>query len=133
MGRKRSNIVKGDFAPAEYDGMLDCITLGVKEIAVEQAGFNPPYAWVLASRVWPRDPGAQMEKLERMERAMLKHLAIYDARKDEKFCINCGEWRKHNRYSPDKRNHDGLHSWCKFCRAEHARGIYLNKRESQAA
>lgn len=130
MGRKRSNIIKGEFGEQLnfFDHMLDCVTLGVKEIAVEQAGSWPPYAMVMSSRVWPRDPGAQMERLKRMERAMLKHLSIYDDHPNEKYCINCGDWRNKNRFTPDKRNRDGLHSWCNFCRADQARGLYLLKR-----
>lgn len=127
MGRKRK-IIKGNFDQQLdfFDHMLDCVTLGVKEIAVEQAGQHPPYVMVMSSRVWPRDPRTQMERLERMERAMLKSFAIYDDHPGMKYCINCTEWMKLNRFSPDARHRDGLQSWCKFCRAEHARGVYLS-------
>lgn len=135
MGRKRkatpSNIIQLDF----FDHMLDCVTLGTKEITVEQAGSWPPYAMVVSSRVWPRDPRTQMERLERMERAMRKSFEVSNAQPGMKYCINCGEWRLLSRFSPDHRNNDGLHSWCKYCRAEHARGVYIVRkgRELQAA
>ena len=44
--------------------------------------------------------------------------------KDHKFCINCGDWVKRDKFSEDKRNKDGLRSWCKACRNEQERKHY---------
>ena len=131
MGRKRKqpdNIIQLDF----FDSMLDCVTLGTKEIAVEQAGSWPPYAMVVSSRVWPRDPRAHEETVKHMERLALLQLSIYDNHPDEKYCLQCGEWRKKTRYTADERNRDGLHSWCNFCRAEHARKMYWYAKQGVA-
>jgi len=51
----------------------------------------------------------------------------------KKWCSHCTEWVKLEGYSPNKGNRDGLQSWCKGCRAEHARYIYWQQRNTAPA
>lgn len=50
----------------------------------------------------------------------------------KKYCSHCTEWVKFEGYSPNKGNRDGLQSWCKMCRAEHARYIYWQEKHTAA-
>lgn len=128
MGRKRSNIIKGDFGYEQldfFDHMLDCVTLGTKPIYVEQAGQHPPFAEVIASRVWNRDPRIHDE-----QHALIKalHIAarptIQPARPGEKWCCKCGEWRGINYFTAKADSFDKLHPYCNQCRAEAERRRY---------
>ena len=134
MGRKRNNVVKGDFERWDTDGaMLDCVTLGTKEIVVDQEnGEAPPYAWVKSSRVINRDPAQQDE-----EAAMLRALNwaarphIHDVPRGKKYCSCCTEWVDRLEFGEDNRYRDGLRSHCRSCEARHARRHYWLMKEAR--
>lgn len=46
-----------------------------------------------------------------------------------KYCVNCGDFVMKEKFSPDKRSRDGLHTWCKACRNEQARRFYWHNKE----
>lgn len=50
--------------------------------------------------------------------------------KGTKWCSHCGDWVKVEGFSPHKGNRDGLQSWCKSCRAEHARYLYWQEKDT---
>ncbi len=52
--------------------------------------------------------------------------------KGKKWCSHCNEWVKFEGFSPNKGNRDGLQSWCKMCRADHARYIYWQQKNTAA-
>lgn len=49
-----------------------------------------------------------------------------------KFCSKCKQEKKRAEFSPDERNIDGLHSYCKDCRAKHTADTRANERMAVA-
>jgi hypothetical protein len=135
-GYKRT-IIEGDFTRKRTNGdaMLDCVTLKTKMVAVEQAGFKPPYAWVTTSRVINRNPALQDAEAA-MVRAInaAKRTIIYPNQPGYRYCSGCAEWVAVENFSPKATMHDKLHSHCKPCRARHAKRMYwLQKEEFKKA
>lgn len=106
------------------------ITLGVQTIYVPQYdGNDPPGEWVQASRLHPRDYPQQPTG------DMLWHMLgeIKPVRPGEKFCVSCGDWRGVEKFSPKADSADGLHPYCKGCRADQARVWRMTAKVKEAA
>lgn len=50
------------------------------------------------------------------------------AESQNKWCARCHVWRPRTQFSPDKRNRDKLHSYCKFCRSQYRTAKALEQR-----
>jgi hypothetical protein len=96
--------------------------------------FDPfPFAVVQASRLSPRDPVA-MDRQRPMKNIVdwfMPAVPTYTVNvngqsivKARKWCSECDQWQKQEAFSVDKRNRDGLHTYCKSCRADKARVQY---------
>jgi hypothetical protein len=136
MGRKRSNVIQGEFGHQLdfFDHMLDCVTLGTKPIYVEQAGSWPPYAEVISSRVINRDPRLQDEEARFLRAlAAVRKPLIYEPPKGKKWCSHCGEWVDRLDFAENASLHDGLQKWCKSCANRYRRRMYYLTKESQKA
>jgi hypothetical protein len=48
-----------------------------------------------------------------------------------KRCTQCGEVKSREQFSPNKTGKDGLHTWCKFCKAASARHWHSTHREQR--
>lgn len=83
---------------------------------------------VSGSQLRGRDPSAaqQHEQLELL--ALIRQQA--EREQKEKMCGKCCQWKNRVAFSPDKRNADGLHSYCKHCRNKDAR---VNYKKTNAA
>lgn len=96
---------------------------GVKPTAVgSEDRHNPQISIVqtqLGSNRQPYNPDAHENRLWHEWEPEIKLVPS-----GKKYCIHCGEWVKFEGFSPNVGNHDKLQSWCKVCRAEHARKIY---------
>lgn len=131
MGRKRSNIIMD--RPLVDDYGLDRITSKVGTIAVYQGFIDgvDEFAYVQKSRFAGRQP-KEIDIFAHTIRSAKQSL-IFDTPEGCAWCSHCGEWRLKDRFSPDKRNRNGLHVWCKTCRNDHERKMYWSKKELMAA
>lgn len=85
---------------------------------------------VSASRSFVRDvrigqPSAAM--IEAQYRRELFAARIQPAQTGVKWCCHCGEWCIVELFAPDKRNFDGLTSWCADCRNAARRAGYIGQ------
>ncbi len=133
MGRKRNNIIMD--RPLVDDYGLDKITTKTRSTAVFQGIIDglPEYAVVIESGFKRRKPAYVNEWAHLIRSLKNFEATVYEVPEGCAFCSNCGEWRLKNRFSQDKRNHNGLHSWCKACRADHERRMYWERKELIAA
>lgn len=92
-------------------------------------GQDPPGEWVQASRLHPRDYPQQ--PTGDLLWGMLGE--IKPIRPGEKFCVSCGDWRTIDKYSPKADSADGLHPYCKGCRADQARVWRMTAKVKEAA
>lgn len=126
MGKKQTYLKPDpDYIP---DSLVDAVTYGTKLGCIPQEdGEWPPYAEVTISRTvkrQPRDRAGYTKPFMQLE--------IYETPHEKKWCSCCGEWVWKRGFSADKQNKDGLHRWCKSCRAEHAKKMYHRQREAVA-
>ncbi len=68
-----------------------------------------------------RQPTIQDEQAHLIRSLKQFEPTIYEAPEGCAFCSHCGEWRRKEQFSPDKRNKSGCDSHCKMCRSEHKR------------
>lgn len=131
MGRTRSNIII-DRPPVDEYG-LDSITTKVRTISVYQGIIegHHEFAVVQKSGRSSRKP-FEVNEFAHLIRS-LRHFepTIFAAPEGCAYCSNCGEWRKNDRFSPNKYNSNGLQSWCKQCRNDQARRMYWAGREDK--
>ena len=59
-----------------------------------------------------------------MKEKELKELTILKVEGKVKKCRKCKKWKLKEEFSADKRNKDGLHSYCKACRNKYAKEKY---------
>lgn len=127
MGKPRHNYPAADGAQQPLD-FSDMITVkGTKAVFMLQYDHKgrPFVASILAGRTSRHTPKGEKPVAQLLYRDQ-KYFepTLYQAPLDSKFCSACGEWVKRKGFSPDMRNHDGLHAHCKECRNGHARKIY---------
>jgi len=106
--------------------LIDVITLKTKPYYVEQSdGAWPPYAEVIASRVLSREPRLP----SRSPSLRAEFLSdCFPQMRFQKWCSDCGEWVDRWRFGTDKRNTDGLRSYCDPCEnRRQRRHYYLRK------
>lgn len=120
MGRKRNIYVEK--RPLEDMTRLDCVTTKVKPVAVLQDNYE--YATILQSCLVKRQPYYLDEFAKLRQEFKAFEPTIYHIPADCKYCGQCGEPRKRDRFSPDSRHKDGLKSNCKACCAENERRRY---------
>ena len=122
---KRGRYVHRPKPLGNNDKFLDRVTLaGVKPVAVgSEDRHNPQISIVQVQHSSSRQP-RDMQNPPNIIDIYELNPYIKPAPPNSKYCINCGEWRGKDRFSPDSRARDGLHSWCKMCRNEQARRIY---------
>jgi len=53
--------------------------------------------------------------------------------RSEKYCSKCRQDKRRSEFSPDERNIDGLHSFCKECRAKNEKAKYHEAQISLSA
>lgn len=98
----------------DYDDEL--VITGVRVITVWQ---GDDYARVQASTGFRRDPRLQQVQAERAaQRVYERRGRPIERRPGQKYCMACGSWKLHDEFTPDKRGVDGLHAYCKECRAK---------------
>lgn len=110
-----------------YDDAI--VTLGGARptMRVRQSGVGSII--VSGSTQYTRDPRlhTQTDAQERL----LAHLAslpqIQLAPPDKKWCACCGEWMSRHQFSPKADAADGLHPYCKPCRAERKRRGFIER------
>lgn len=130
MGRRRSNIIID--RPAVDDYGLDGITTKVKSISVYQGviGGHHEFAVVQKSGRATRQPVEVNEWAHLIRSIKTFEPMIFETPKDSKWCSSCGDWVSKRGFSPDKRNHDGLHVWCKTCRNDMERRRYWSGKQA---
>ena len=133
MGRTRSNVIID--RPLLDDYGLDKITTKVRTISVYQGIFNgmDSFAYVQKSGFANRQP-REIEVWEHLINGVNvsdnRTPLIFEKPAGCEWCSHCGEWRLKDRFSPDKRNRNGLDTICKYCRAEHKREIYWRSKNN---
>ena len=125
MGRHRKpappNVIKLDFY-----SMLDRVTLDTKPFYVPQEDGRPnPFAEIIGSRVWQRQPRLLETPIPRWRGAI-----IFPNQPGKKWCSVCGDWIDKQQFSPKADTFDKLHPYCKACRARHARRMYWAAKET---
>lgn len=124
MGRKRANVIID--RPKTDDYAIKFFTGKVKAISVYQGYIDGihEFATVQKSRAGSREPQDTNLWDHMIKHATPYETLIFDVPEGKKWCSNCGDWVNRAGFSPDKRNKDGLHVWCKTCRADHAQKMY---------
>jgi hypothetical protein len=129
MGRHRklpNGIIQLDFFE-----LTDHITLKTKPYWIPQyvedadGRVTTGYAEIISSRVVRRQPRPFDKPIPRR-----LDMITFPVPKGKKWCPVCGEWMAKRNFSPKADTHDGLHPYCKPCRAEHARKMYWAAKES---
>lgn len=86
---------------------------------------------VSASRSFVRDVRIGQPSAAEIERQYRRELYLMvNARPVQtgvKWCCHCGEWCIVELFAPDKRNFDGLTSWCADCRNTARRAGYIGQ------
>lgn len=124
MGRKRANVIVDRKQYDDYK--LDKITFNVRTTTVYQGYIDGEHAFahVQKSGYSSREPRG-VDMWSHMVRSVRNfEPMIFEAPANTKWCSCCGDWVNVNGFSPDKRNRDGLHVWCKTCRNDHERRRY---------
>lgn len=115
----------------------DKITLGgVKPIGVSQHADDGELlgaATVQVSRSTKRKPRYVDEEKVYRHAVRRFETTIFPNMPGYKYCSACGEWVSIKGYSPNTGNKDGLQSWCKECRAQHARYMYWQQKNTAPA
>lgn len=112
---------------------VDMITTRVRPVVVEQMGSWPPFAIVQASGYTGRPPRWTDENALLRRALKTFEATVYSIPEGHKWCGTCGDVRRKDRFTADRRNRDGLHSTCNYCRAEHSRRMYWQAKELKAA
>lgn len=129
MGRHRKlpdNVIQLDFFE-----LTDHVTLKTKPYWIPQyvedvdGHVTTGYAEIVASRVVRRQP----RPFDRPIPRRLDHIT-FPVPKGKKWCCVCGEWVSKRNFSPKADAFDGLHPYCKPCRAEMERKRYWAAKES---
>lgn len=135
MGRKRK--IPDNIIQLNFFSLSDHVSLDTKPFYVPQYIEPKPdkpgkstYAEIISTRVWRREPRLLDAPIPRKSGVI-----IYPNKPGYKFCGNCGEWVDRLNFTEDKRpegqrNRDGLLSWCKPCRARHAKRLYWLQKEA---
>ena len=113
------------------DEFLDRVSLGgVKTVSVGgEDRHNPTISIVQTGRSIKRQPRDMYNPPNVIDIFDINpNIRMIPAGK--KWCSACGDWVDRKGFSEDPRNHDGLQSHCKSCRAEHARKIYWAAKET---
>ena len=113
------------------DEFLDRVSLGgVKPVQVgSQDTHNPEISVIQTGRSIRRQPRDMYNPPNIIDIFDINpNIRMIPAGK--KWCSACGDWVDRKGFSEDRRNHDGLQSHCKSCRAEHARKMYWAAKES---
>lgn len=98
------------------------ISLRVRTLFVE--GNDPVQGTQRVNRDLCEKAMQDRRKTQRQQKAVL----TFPIPKGCKWCADCGEWRPTSYFSPDKRAKDGLHVYCKMCRAETKRLRYAERK-----
>lgn len=133
MGRKRKpvdNIIQLNFFE-----LTDHVALKTKPYWIPQYHEDPitgrvttDFAEIAASRVVRRQPRL-LEKPAKYRTDMI----IFPTPKGKKWCSQCGDWVSKNRFSPKADAFDGLHPYCRVCRADWERKRYWAAKETAQA
>lgn len=117
--------LKGD-EMRDFDGDDELVITGVGVISVWQGGSD--YAHVQASIGFRRDPRLHQLRVARaVQRELCRRGRPVERRPGQKYCIACGDWKSHEEFTPDKRGVDGLHAYCKPCRAKQQKLARIRK------
>lgn len=104
----------------------DRVTLGDGTLNVEgEYGFREK---VKGSRIISRMPVGTSRSADRASyRRDMVEIRPAPA-PNTKWCSEGDHWLDKDEFSPDARYRDGLHPWCKGCRARHMRKLYATEK-----
>lgn len=124
MGRKRATIIVD--RPLVDDYGLDKITTKLRTTSVYQGIIDGLHEFAVVQQSgFKRRKPAEVNEWAHLIRSIKNfEPTIFEAPKESKWCSNCGDWVSKRGFSPDRRNHDGLHVWCKTCRNDMERRRY---------